>query len=179
MEYTAEEKEWILKKAYELGFHYERSFHGCAQSVIGAIRELFDITDIIFKIGAGFSGGIGDEAIGTCGAFSGSIIVLGYFFGRDIEYITISGSKFKCRDLVRDLRRKYHNHYGGENCRDVQKTIFEGKCFNMGNKEEKLLFQAAGAHDDKCTGVVGNAAKWLAEILLDEGIAIRAGIQKT
>ncbi|RSD33523.1 MAG: CGCAxxGCC family protein, partial [Methanohalophilus sp.] len=31
-------------------------------------------------------------------------------------------------------------------------------------------FEEAGGHDDKCPSVTGNAAKWTAKVLLDEGI---------
>lgn len=162
-------KKHILEKAYDRGYYYEGKYRGCSQAVVAAVSELFDVDEIVFKAASGFSGGIADEAKGTCGAFAGGIMIISYFFGRDLEHYGIGGSQFRYRELVRKLRRLFNETYGGETCPAVQKFMF-GRKYDISDPEEKKAFEEAGAHRDKCTHVVGTAAKWIAEILLDESI---------
>ncbi|MDI3482007.1 MAG: hypothetical protein PWQ97_1662 [Tepidanaerobacteraceae bacterium] len=165
-------KKHILDKAYERGYYYEGQYRGCSQAVVAAVSELFDVDEIVFKAASGFSGGIADEAKGTCGAFAGGIMIISYFFGRDLEHYGMSGSKFRYRELVRKLRRLFNETYGGETCPAVQKFMF-GRNYDISNPDEKKAFEEAGAHRDKCTHVVGTAAKWIAEILLAENIPLK------
>jgi len=140
--------------------------------VVAALSDFFDINRAMFKAVSGFSGGIADEAKGTCGAFTGSVVVISYFFGRDWENYGLSGSKFKYRRLTRKLRRCFLENYGGETCPVIQTFMF-GKKYDMSDPDEAISFEEAGAHRDKCTHVVGTAAKWVTEILLDEGIPFK------
>lgn len=165
-------KDDILEKVYEKGYYYEGKYRGCAQGVMAALSALFNINETVFKVASGFSGGIADEAKGTCGAFAGSIMVISYFFGRNRENYGLSGSKFKYRELIRKLRRRFLETYGGETCPAIQMFMF-GKKYDMSDPNEAIAFEEAGAHRDKCTHVVGTAAKWVTEILLDEGIPFK------
>lgn len=164
--------ETILNKAYERGYYYEGAYRGCAQAVIAATSEFFDIDEAIFKIASGFSGGIADEAKNACGAFSGCVIIISYFFGREREQYEMSGSMFKYRELIKKIRKLFHETFKGETCPSVQECIF-GTHYDMSDPHEKIEFEAAGAHKDKCTHVVGTATKWLVEILLQEGIPLK------
>ena len=49
-------------------------------------------------------------------------------------------------------------------CGDIQKKIM-GRSFDLRTREGNIEFEEAGGHDDKCTTVVGNGARWAAEIL--------------
>ena len=67
----------LLKKAYELGFDYEKTYRGCSQCVIAAIQDTLDIRDdSVFKASTGFAGGAGLSGIGVCGAFAGGVMLL-------------------------------------------------------------------------------------------------------
>jgi len=165
-------KDDILEKVYEKGNYYEGKYGGCAQGVVAALSDLFNINETVFKMASGFSGGIADEAKGTCGTFSGSIMVISYFFGRDRKNYGLDGSKFKDCELIKKLRRRFLATYGGETCPVVQTFMF-GKKYDFNNPDEVIAFEEAGAHRDKCTHVVGTAAKWVTEILLDEGIPFK------
>jgi hypothetical protein len=46
-----------------------------------------------------------------------------------------------------------------------------GRPFYLRDTEERKKFDEAGGHTDKCTSVVGRAAAWSAEIILDAGLA--------
>lgn len=165
-------KNKILEKAYERGYYYEGKYRGCSQAVVAAILDLFDIDEIVFKVASGFSGGIAEEAKGTCGAFSGGVMIISYIFGRDLAHYHLSGSEFRYRELIRKLRRLFYETYNGETCSAVQNFIF-GRYYDMSDPAQKKAFEEAGAHKDKCTHVVGTAAKWITEILLDEGVPLQ------
>lgn len=169
-------KEWtrneILDKAYELGYRYEIEMHGCAQSIVRVVIDLFEMEENVFKAASTTSGGIANGGTGPCGGFLGSVIALGYFFGRDLEHTNIRGSKFKDRALVNKIREKYIETYGSIICWDVQKSVF-GRSFNLRDEEEKIDFEEAGSHIDKCPSIIGKAARWLVEMLLDEGAPLR------
>ncbi|MGB9839411.1 C-GCAxxG-C-C family (seleno)protein [Thermovenabulum sp.] len=165
-------KQKILDEIYKRGYFYEGKYRGCAQAVIAAIRDFFEIDDLVFKCASGFSGGIADEAKGTCGAFSGCVMVISYFFGRSFEEYGISGSKFKYRSLIKQIRERFEEEFGGETCPLVQTKVF-GRYYNFSKPDEKEKFEEAGAHKDKCTHVVGLAAMWLADVLIREGILLK------
>ena len=72
-----ENREELLKKAYELGFKYEKTYRGCSQCVVAAIQDTLGIPDdAIFKAATGFAGGCGLTGIGICGGFAGGVMVL-------------------------------------------------------------------------------------------------------
>jgi hypothetical protein len=37
------DRQKLLDKAYEVGFQYERDYHGCAQAMVGALQEVLGI----------------------------------------------------------------------------------------------------------------------------------------
>lgn len=165
-------REDVLTKVYDLGHHYEATIHGCAQSTILALKHFFEIDDIIFKSANSLSGGIAEGSKGSCGAFLAGALTFSYFFGRDVNSIDQSGSSFKDKELTRKLRQKFIEKYNGERCEQIQTDIFD-RSFDMLTDKGKKEMEAAGGHDDKCTSVVGNAAIWTAEILLDEGVPLK------
>lgn len=166
------EKKKILNDAYDLGFKYEKDMHGCAQSAILAVKNHFEIDDIIFKSANSLSGGISEGSRGSCGAFLAGALIFSYFFGRDIKSTNVSGSKFKDKKLTNKLRKKFHEKYQAETCCKIQEKIF-GRSFNMLTEKGKKEMNNAGAHENKCTSVVGNGSKWIVEILLEENIPLK------
>ena len=54
------DREDHIKKAYELGFRFERDYHGCAQSTIAAVQDTLGIrNDTVFQTASGIAGGGG------------------------------------------------------------------------------------------------------------------------
>ena len=45
-----------------------------------------------------------------------------------------------------------------------------GRAFDLRDPAEREAFEAAGAHEDKCTGVVARAARWAVEIIGQEQV---------
>jgi len=160
-----------FKKFYDIGFLNEKKFSGCGQSTVAPFVELLKIDKKIYKAVSGLLAGIGYMG-DACGAYVGGVVIISCIFGREYEDIkgNIELGKEKYRKtgrIVRDFREIFVEKYGGINCREVQKKIF-GRSFDLLNPEDKISYQLAGGHVDKCTSVVGNAAKIVAEVIYQE-----------
>ncbi|MBN2325460.1 MAG: C_GCAxxG_C_C family protein [Spirochaetes bacterium] len=158
-----------IKKAYELGFEYEREYYGCSQCTVAAVSEALEVrNDFIFKAASGFAGGMGSLCSGPCGGYTGGAMMVSAFFGRVRERFDddIENRRSSYR-LVRRLADRFFDAYGSFVCEKVQRSIF-GRSFNILDPEERAAFEKAGAHTDKCPSVVGNAASWTCELILEE-----------
>jgi C_GCAxxG_C_C family probable redox protein len=159
------------EKAYELGKEYEKTKKGCSQCVIAALQDALDIrNDDIFKAATGLAGGGGGTLDGSCGSYVGSIMVLGSLLGRERDNFTDldETTGFRTLELVRKFRDKYIQEYGSVVCRNIQTKVL-GRPYYIVDPDEFQKFEAAGGHGDKgCPEVVGKAARWMAEIILEE-----------
>ncbi|MEL7602819.1 MAG: C-GCAxxG-C-C family protein [Bacillota bacterium] len=161
----------ILKRAYRDGYRYEKECRGCAQCTIAA---MFDVTgkkeEHLFRAANGFAAGMGLFGDGVCGGYSGGLLYMGTYAGRRFEFFDNDKAE---KDLSMRLAEKLHTRfietYGSVICHDIHRDIF-GRAFFIRDSEEKDAFEEAGAHrKDKCPAVVGTAAQWTAEILMEEG----------
>jgi hypothetical protein len=77
---------------------------------------------------------------------------------------------FMAQQVARLLPRKYIQEYGTIICAHIQHRLF-GRVFYLEDEEEFRKFKEAGGHSnpENCPRIVGNAARWTVEILLDEG----------
>jgi C_GCAxxG_C_C family probable redox protein len=165
--------EELIKKAYDLGFKNEREYRGCAQCAISAIQDVLGAqNDFVYKAGSGLAGGAGECTDGLCGAYSGAIIMMSLFFGRERkDEATEFGRKEKYDSfhMASALHEKFIEKYGSVICSGIQKKIF-GRSFDLRKDKDKQAFRNAGAHelDDKCCMVVGDGARWGTELILNE-----------
>jgi len=159
------------EKAYELGKEYEKTYRGCSQCVIAALQDAFDIrNDDIFKAATGLAGGSGRATDGSCGAYGGAILILGFLLGRDRDnFADPEGIRFRTLELVRKFRDKYIQEYGSVVCRDIQTKVL-GRPYYLADPDEYEKFHDAGAHDVYCPEVVGKSARWMAELILEENL---------
>jgi len=164
----------VAERAYELGREYEKTCMGCSQCVIAALQDALDIrNDDIFKAATGLAGGGAGAIDGSCGSYVGAILVLGLLLGRerdkfdDFESIAPDSRAFK---LFRKFHDKYIQEYGSVVCRDIQTKVL-GRSYYIVAPGEFQKFGAAGGHGDKgCPEVVGKAARWMAELILEENL---------
>ncbi len=175
-QYKGLSRQKLLDKAYELGAGFEMYSLGCSQCTVATIHELVEMDDIVVKVSNSLSGGSGLQVLGTCGALSGGIIALDYFFGRPVErmsykkVIKANTDKFfaatEASGLIAD---KFIGEYGTFICAGLQRKLY-GRFFWVRDPEEMIKINEAGAHSDptKCPHIVGNAARWVMEILLDK-----------
>lgn len=163
-------KEGLGNRAYDLGFEYEKKYHGCAQCVVAAVQDTLNIrNDDIFKAMTGCGGGGGGYCNGSCGALVGGIVMLSWLAGRsrdEFQNVDVS----RAYELTREPHNKFIGEYGAVICRDINMNAF-GRPFYTADLDEYRKFQAAGSYVDKCTAVVGNASRWVVEIIIEEGLA--------
>ena len=167
------EKQKIINKAYEIGFAEERDVRGCAQCAIAGIQDALGVrNDAIYQAGSALAGGGAECIDSSCGAYSGGLMMISAFFGRNREDALAKkgrDTKYDSFRLGSAFHDKFVSEYGSVICGEVHQHLF-GRSFNLRNDDEKQLFRDAGAHEDedKCCAVVGNGAKWATEIILDE-----------
>lgn len=166
-----------IEKIARLGFEYERDYRGCAQCVIAALQDGLGIrnadTDAIFKCATGLAGGVAQETDGHCGAYSGGAMMIGHHIGRERDnFADPEKIRMRTSALVSRLHRKFIDEYGTVICSQIH-TRTMGRPFYIKDPDELKKFDEAGAHTEKCTGVVGLAARWTAEILHDAGLLKR------
>lgn len=167
---SEDKKRQFSQEAYDLGFKYERVYHGCSQAAFGALQELLGISsEEAFKAASGLGGGIGLCAEGTCGALSGGAMFLSYLYGREREHIDDpNGMRFIAYTLCKNLYDKFIEEYGTCICKEIQKIKTGGIWFRPYIPEEFAEAVKLGAHDRLCPEVVGKATQWTAQIILEK-----------
>jgi C_GCAxxG_C_C family probable redox protein len=155
-----------VEKAYQLGKKYERTYKGCSQCVIAALQDAFNIrNDDVFKAATGLTAGGGACTDGSCGAYTGAIMLLSSLLGRQRDdFADTAGAMFRNFELVQKLREKFIQEYGSVICRNIQTKLF-GRPFYLADADDMAKFEKAGAHDVHCPELVGKAARWTAELI--------------
>ena len=175
--YRGLSRQELLDKTYELGFNYEKNSYCCSQSPVAGLHELLGFDDVLVKVATSFSGGTAEQFSGTCSALAGGLMVLGYYFGRPAEKMSYQeriqdniDALFSAFPPVRLLAGKFWKEYGTIICPHIHYQLF-GRTWWLTDPDELKKFEEAGGHSapDKCCHVVGTAARWTMEILLDEG----------
>ena len=160
------------ERAYEAGKQNEAEYHGCAQCVLAALQDTFEERDdAVFRAATGLSGGGGLSGEGSCGAYTGATLFLGQLRGRDRDdFSDEAGVRYETSRMVGELRSKVVERYGSVVCGDIQ-TAMIGRSFNLTDADDVVCFKEAGAHAVHCPEVVGRAAQWTAEIVVENGLA--------
>ncbi len=163
----------IIQRSFSLGVEYERTIRGCCQCTIAAIQDALDIrNDAVFKAGSGLTAGGGVSCEGSCGGFTGGVMVMSSVFGRRRDkWENDQVDKDCAHNMARALLNKFNEKYGSHICRIIHHRLFDRE-FDLKDAKEREMFERLGAHDDKCTSVVGTAAAWATELILEE-LAIR------
>jgi C_GCAxxG_C_C family probable redox protein len=164
-----EDDENIIRRARFLGFEYEKSITGCCQCTIAAIQDAIEIpNDVVFKAGSGLTAGGGLSCEGSCGGYTGGVMVMSSLFGRRRKnWNDDKGEKDCAHMMARALMAKFQREYGSNICRAIHRNIF-GRGFDLLHVPDREAFEKLGAHVDKCTSVVGTAASWATELILEE-----------
>jgi C_GCAxxG_C_C family probable redox protein len=159
----------LIRKASTLGFDYERDYRGCAQCTIAAVQDTLGVkNDAVFKAASGLAAGGGLLCVGFCGGYTGGVMMMSSLFGRRREkFDDDRDERYASFHMANALHDSFVKKYGSVICREIHDEIF-GRRFDLWDDEEKKAFEEAGAHADKCTGVVADASAWVCEIILDE-----------
>ncbi|MEA4896494.1 MAG: C-GCAxxG-C-C family protein [Oscillospiraceae bacterium] len=160
-----------MDTAFRVGKETEGTYGGCAQcAMAGVMQAMADgvITDDVFKSATGLAAGIALSGH-ACGAVTGGVMCLSMYGGREYTDFSNVEKKRKAYALGRQLVQKFNDEYGSIDCSEIQKKIM-GRSFNMADPDEFKLFDESGGHVDYCPNVCGNAAKWVIEILAENGL---------
>jgi hypothetical protein len=93
---------------------------------------------------------------------------MGLFFGRQLDsFADHEGRRFDSYRMARRLQQRFETAYGSGICKQIQERIM-GRFYRLHNPEEFTAFVENGGHSIHCPGVVGLAARWSAEIIIEE-----------
>jgi C_GCAxxG_C_C family probable redox protein len=174
--YRGLSQEQLLDKVYALGVDFERYSGSCSQCTVAALHEILGFESVIVKIASSSCGGHAGFSVGTCGAVVGGTIVLDYYLGRPADLLSATHEIPESQNALMSsieasgaFCKKFHDKYGSILCPQVQKRLF-GRAYNLQDPSDWDAFVAAGAHIDpaKCMSVVGHAARWVLEMLLEK-----------
>ena len=123
----------------------------CTEAIVYSIRKNIDpdMPIEMIAVASAFTVGVG-RAKCMCGAVSGAIICLGYFFGRTQPK---DPKCEKCLDLAGELQKSFRDNHKGVLCCHVQ---------------TKGMDMASGEHKVQCVGFTGEMAAKAAEIIARE-----------
>ena len=167
----------LIAKAYAHGFMNEKTIKGCAQCLIKSIGEITNNPqNSLFKAASGLSGGIAITGDGSCGGYTGGVMLMGSYKGRRLDHLK-DGDKieqYTSYYMAQDLHDRFEKTYGSVTCSEIHKTIFD-RFYCLRTKAVRNEFEEAGAHKDKCTTVIAAATAWVAELLMDYKIIDEQG----
>jgi len=133
----------IIENAYKTGHELEKKHGGCARCTVAALQKSIEFVPenkALFRTAGCLDGGATPNGIQSCGSFTGSGMVIGWVCGN-----SKFGDTKLCHKLMRKVHQRFDKEYGSVLCKDVREKA---------NKD--------------CPEVVGRAAMWTAEILLEQ-----------
>lgn len=159
----------MLEEVYRRAFNYEKENRGCAQSVLAALQDVFNIrNDEVFRAASALSGGCGLTTHGTCGALSGAVMAMGMMFGRErSDFKDAEKKRLIAYGMARRMAEKFEARYGSVVCCEIQ-TNYLGRNFDLWSSADYVHFDKIAYQKEMCPMLVGTAAIWAAEIILDE-----------
>jgi len=125
----------------------------CSEAIVSSIRKNIDpdMPLALVKAASGFPIGVG-RAKCMCGAVSGAVIALGYFFGRTDPTTPTDPNSQKCMELAYEVQDSFRKNH---------KTL----CCHIHVKGMDL---ASGEHKQQCVAFTGEMAAKTAEIIARE-----------
>jgi len=160
-------REKAMEKAFKLGFEGESRHYSCSQCSFNAIMEVLGHkNEQIFRSLGPLEGGGAVMAVNSCGAFSGSLTAIGYFFGRTYEQFEKLEPSMEASLIGQELYARFNARFGTAVCRDILKDLL-GFETDFNDKKQFKRFEDAGGHSTVCPTIVGLAAAWTVDILWD------------
>ena len=126
----------------------------CSEAIVASIRKNIDPNMPIELVAAasGFPIGVGRSQC-MCGAISGAVIALGYFFGKDALYTGADAQGQRCMALAYELQESFRNNHQGSLC-----------CYI----HVKGMDLSSGEHKKQCVAFTGEMARKAAELIARE-----------
>ncbi|MDR2518109.1 MAG: C-GCAxxG-C-C family protein [Spirochaetaceae bacterium] len=126
----------------------------CSEAIISSVRKNIDpaMPEALISAGSGFPIGVG-RAKCMCGAVSGAVVCLGYFFGRTTPTTPTDPKSAKTMELAFELQEAFRKQHKGVLCCHVH---------------TKDMDMASGEHKAQCVAFTGEMAAKTAEIIARE-----------
>lgn len=129
---------------------FRRGDFYCSEAIVSSIKNNFeiDMPDEMIAMASGFPIGIGKSKC-VCGAVSGGVLSLGYFFGRT------KGGDPKVQNtlkLANELQQSFRDNHGCLCC----------------HVHTKGMDMASGEHKKQCISFTGEIAQKAAQIIVRE-----------
>ena len=158
----------ILQKANDYARRHELESGGCAQCCLAGILEALgaEQNEGLFMAATGLADGVGLTGDGHCGALSGGVLAIGYFFGRRPDQFSDMKKQIRACILAKKLHDAFVKEYGTCRCADLQEKLV-GRFHNLYDPKDMEAALEAGM-PEKCAGVVGQTAQMAAHIILAE-----------
>ena len=140
--------EEIIQKAYDLGYKYEKEYRGCARCTVAALQDAVPFvnrSEELFRGSTCVDGGATPTNLASCGGFTGSGMVIAYVCGSTRDEKAFIGNTELAHSLIHKVHDRFVKAYGSVICSDVRKAM-----------------------NSNCPEVVGRAAKWTAQLLIEE-----------
>jgi C_GCAxxG_C_C family probable redox protein len=162
-----------VELAFKLGFESEKNRLSCSQSSFHAITTVLGYKNPqVFKSLVALQGGGADSGLNSCGAFCGSLVAFGMFFGRDYALWEKGKMDLKASLLGQKILEKFTAAYGSAVCKDIQTygLGFATRFVKDGKLDQPAFekFEKHGGHEIVAPTVVGRAAAWAVDLLWDE-----------
>jgi len=126
----------------------------CSEAIISSIRKNIDpdMPVELVSAGSGFPIGVGRSRC-MCGAVSGAVVALGYFFGRTSPSSPTDPKSLKCLELANELQESFRKNHQGVLCCHIHVKDLDVK---------------NGEHRPQCIAFTGEMAQKAAEIIVRE-----------
>jgi C_GCAxxG_C_C family probable redox protein len=158
-------KNEIFKELDEKVVKYMPKYRSCALTSFAALNDQFNLKADTATLRAlmPFTGGIAGKGE-TCGAVSGAMLALGFFFGpMDQKAKTMFPPSWTNGAVFMD---KFKKEFSSTRCWEVQKHLY-GRYFDSNKPEDLKLFMEVSQKTPKCLDVVKKAVLIAAEIILE------------
>jgi C_GCAxxG_C_C family probable redox protein len=155
-------KEEILKELADKTDDLMPKLRSCALASFAALNQQFNLNadPKILPALMPFTGGIALKGE-TCGAVSGSMLAIGYFF-ESMGKKEMAGSSIQHGGTFFD---QFTEAYGSTRCRDIQVKLY-GRYYDFLNPEEQKQFMEISQKTPNCFDVVKKAVQIAGEIIL-------------
>lgn len=157
-------KEELFKELEEKAAKFLPMYRSCAAASFAALNEQFQLkADKTIRALMPFTGGIALKTE-TCGAVSGSLLAIGFFFEpTDQKEMEKAGSSIEHGGKFFD---RFEKEFGSTRCKGVQEHQF-GRSYDFLNPEEQKLFMEVSQKTGKCLEVVKKAVHIAGDIIIE------------
>jgi len=168
----------LLEKVYEVAAGFEKHSEGCSQSIVATTDEFIGLNPKVIQAATSLCGGTAMQCFGTCGALAGGIISLDYFFGRPSDILSFKNTIPSTQQALNHavelptlLTEKFFTEYGGIICLQIQRKIAGRFVYSKNPIEAQEMKKGRLVPDSEfCPHVVGKAAQWLFQIMIDKNL---------